>query len=74
MYLLSNVISCKYSPEDALGIHQHRAGTFMEICAKLLKDEVVQKRVEIRSSEADGAISAAGHTPRATCNSPAVAP
>jgi len=30
--------------------------------------------VEIGSSEVDGAISATGHAPRATCDPPAVAP
>ena len=62
------------SPGDVLRICQHRPGTLMEICPELVKDKVVQKKVEIRSSDTDGAISATGHTPRATCNSPALAP
>ena len=55
------------SPGVVLRICQHRTDTSMEICPELLKDKVVQKKVEIRSSEADGAIAAAGRTPRATC-------
>lgn len=62
------------SPGDALRICQHRADNLKEICPEMLKDKVVQKKVEIRSSEADEAVSATGHTPRATCNSPAAAP
>lgn len=63
------------SPGEVLRICQNRADTLTEICSELLKDKVVQKKLEIRSSsEADGPVSATCHTPRTTCNSHAIAP
>lgn len=62
-------------PGDISRICQRRADALMEICPELLKDNVVQKKKGgNKVFWGNGATWATVHTPRATCNSPAVAP